>query len=463
MNFLKNIKSKDTILVFFIGLIIFGALNMLMLQMNYDLWTSLKFGAYTAFHKGWELSGFDNTTYIAVATGRPLYIMMRHPLIMYFVWPLWQVHDMLQESLKMNCSIHIVACVWTIISTISWTLMYRIMRKIIELPVMISLLLCLFYFSFSHVMLASFAPDHMILSMTLLLFMLYISAKAAKKDKQTSTWKSLLMCGLATGVSTTNCVKIWLIDTCSMQGGIKLKEYGWWKRFISHGLCYLIPLAFVGGLYYYDMQSSFAEEEQYADKMHERMKKRNPKLAAEREARHEKVEKENESKQLVDSKLFQWTDFSLPIGPSIVENFFGEGLQLHDKYTLRDSHREGHRPDIVTYSHWYNYLVETVIVLLMAIGTWLGRKERLMWMVLSVFLFDCLIHLGLRFALNDVYIMTAHWAFIIPIAVGYTYRSLRNNRNVQAALVSVVTLLTVWLWYHNLSLTYDFILNAFKV
>jgi len=234
-------KHKEYILIGLIGFVIFTLLNVMMLQMNPEVWTSTRFGAYTAFHKGWELSGFDNTTYIAVAEWRPLYVMMRHPLIMYFVWPMHEIADFLKGEFNVNCSIYVVAVFWTLISTTAWMLLYRIMRKIMELPVYVSLLLCLFYFSFSHVMLATFAPDHMILSMTLFLMAIYISAKAAKKGRQMSTWKSLLLCFLATGISTTNFAKIWLIDVCSMQQKVQILNVSWWKDIIRHGLLYFIP------------------------------------------------------------------------------------------------------------------------------------------------------------------------------------------------------------------------------
>lgn len=452
------IRHRESIFVFLLGIIIFGALNLLMLQMNYDTWTNAKFGPYSAFHKGWELSGFDNTTYIAVATWRPLYIMMRHPLIMYFVWPMFQMNEFLQDQLHMNCSIFIVAAIWTLISTIAWMILYRIMRKIISLSVVQSLILCLFYFSFSHVMLATFAPDHMLLSMTLLFAMLYISAKAASKGKQLSTWKALLMCFLSTGISTTNCVKIWLIDTMTMQGRITDKR--WWRHFICHGLLYLLPLALVGSLYWFQTKTIFEHEADYSKTMDVNLKEKNPAKYARISENSKKAKEINSAKQISDSKWFQWTDFSLPLMPSVVENFFGEGFQLHEDYTLRDSHRANHRPDIVEYNHWYYYFVEGVIVLLLVIGIWAGRKERLMWMTFSVFAFDCLLHLGFRFALNDVYIMTAHWAFIIPIAVGYTMKNMAKSNVMRYSLLTIVALLTVWLWYHNLSLTYDFILHA---
>jgi len=456
-------RHKETILFCLFGLLIFGCLNVLMLQMNPDTWTDPSLRAYSMFHNGWELSGFDNTIYMTVTEWRPMFTIMRHPLIMYFIWPLYQLNALLSSCFGINCTIYIVAVVWTVISTVAWLMMYKILRRIMELPILVSLLLTLFFFSFSHIMLCTFAPDHMVLSMMLFLLAIYISTKAIKKGRQMSTWKALLLCFFATGITTTNFVKIWFIDVMGMQGTLKLKSRKWWRRFIMHGLLYLLPLLVVGGLYYYQQQTIVAKEIRYVERLQDEIKRKYPEIYAQQQARARKVQTENEAKQLSGSKMFQWTDFSLPLWPSVVENFFGESLQLHDEYTLRDCHCEGHRPDIVAYSHWYNYLVEALIVLLLAVGIWCGRKERLMWMLMAIFGFDCLLHLGLRFALDDVYIMAPHWAFIIPIATGYAYLRVKDNKLLRNSLLTIVTCLTVWLWFHNLSLTADFIINAPKV
>ena len=65
-------------------------------------------------------------------------------------------------------------------------------------------------------------------------------------------------------------------------------------------------------------------------------------------------------------------------------------------------------------------------------------------MVLAWFAFDMIMHMGFGFGLNEVYIMTAHWAFIIPIAASYILR----RKNSMAARV-LVTALTLWLWAYN--------------
>ena len=135
---------------------------------------------------------------------------------------------------------------------------------------------------------------------------------------------------------------------------------------------------------------------------------------------------------------------------------FGEGLLLHDTYTLKDANRANHRPVLVRYTHWWYYVVEGLIVALFLLGIWSGRRQRVLWMVFSMFVFDMLLHVGLNFASADVYIMTAHWAFVIPIAIGYLMK-----KRTLVSQVSTITVfsLTIFLWWHNLSLIAHYILR----
>ena len=71
---------------------------------------------------------------------------------------------------------------------------------------------------------------------------------------------------------------------------------------------------------------------------------------------------------------------------------------------------------------------------------------------------DAFIHLGLGFGLNEVYIMTAHWAFIIPIAIGYLFRSLSGRYLSHLRLI--IMMLTVFLLFYNGLLIAQYLLQA---
>ena len=134
-------------------------------------------------------------------------------------------------------------------------------------------------------------------------------------------------------------------------------------------------------------------------------------------------------------------------------------MSLAYRYPLRDANKENHRPVLVRYKYWWNYAFEALIVILFAAGVWCGRKERLMWMVMSMFLFDMLLHVGLNFASADVYIMTAHWAFVIPIAVAYFIKQTATKPRLNTAIVCAVLFLTLYMWGHNLQIIVQHIIR----
>jgi hypothetical protein len=108
-----------------------------------------------------------------------------------------------------------------------------------------------------------------------------------------------------------------------------------------------------------------------------------------------------------------------------------------------------------SYKVWGNYVVEAAILLLFAFGVYYGRRSSLMLLPLSWFAFDMLMHMVLGFGINEVYIMTAHWAFVIPVAVAFLLRGLRPvPRRIASLSVGAIAL---YLWGYNLCVLVDYL------
>ena len=88
----------------------------------------------------------------------------------------------------------------------------------------------------------------------------------------------------------------------------------------------------------------------------------------------------------------------------------------------------------------------------------------MLWMSLSYLGFNIFLHIILGFGINEIYIMTPHWAFVLPIAVGYlleergTRKEERGRRSVRLA----VLLLTAYLLTYNGWLLTEFLLSPIK-
>lgn len=462
-NNAETIKRWSVILL---GLVVVIGLNHLMLYYNYDLWTNPKVGFWSAFYKHFEMSGFDDYPYVVVSKWRPMFILERHPLLALMLWPFTQLNGWMMATWHMNFAMFIVGGIWIVLGFASWMLMYRLMHRIMELSWSQSLLLTMLFYSFSHVMMVLFVCDHMGITLLLMLLTITLAGKAIKQDKPMPLWQSLPLVFLATGVTTTNVVKVFLADFFTRSFSL--------RKLFAHFLCYLVPLAVIGVIYFWQKDSTQKKEDAFVVEM---MKKRAAKdsVSAEKYRRYMAKQAEKRKHQKFDNPLFNYTEHVIDRVPSLVENVFGEGFILHpadckgdDDVTKRSTYyvlcdpNENHRPVLVRYNHWFYYAIEAILVAMFIVGIWCGRRNKVLWIALSMFLFDMLLHVGLEFASSDLYIMTAHWAFVLPIAYACMLKSCSNHMH-RAMLMALLALLAAWLWYHNLTLIVQHILsNPYK-
>ena len=447
-SFLK--RHKETLLVALMGLLVMAALNAMMLQYHYEVWTNPKVGFWSAFYNRFEVSGFDPLTYIVISKWRPLYILFRHPLLALIMWPLAELNGWLMAEYDMNCTIFIVAVVWTLLALASWLLMFRILRRLIRLSLAYSLLLTAWFFSFSHIMLVTFTPDHFSITLPLLLLTVYLAGSAVRRKKAMPLWQSLPLLFVATGVTTTNMIKVAVADTFTQWGRKPL------SRLILHFMAYLLPLAVIAGLYFYQENTVQIEEQKSNNELMIKKAKRDSVFAKQWEK--EKVEiREKRARQIVNIPIVTNTEHHIDRIPSLVENILGEGIILHEDYALMDSNKT--RPALVRYNHWWYYVLEAMTVLLFAVGVWSGRRKRLMWMTMTMFLFDMVLHIGLQFANADAYIMTAHWAFVMPIAVAYLLKGTEKKPVASVIITCMLIFLTVFSWGHNLKIIVEHIVK----
>ena len=79
-----------------------------------------------------------------------------------------------------------------------------------------------------------------------------------------------------------------------------------------------------------------------------------------------------------------------------------------------------------------------------------GIRSRFLLMALSGVAFDAVIHLGLGFGLNEAFIMTGHWIFIIPIAYGYLFSRMKGIKLM--TLRTLLLTLMCFLFAYNITL-----------
>ena len=445
-----------------IALMVIIALNAMFIFRMHELFMQPGFGPYwKAFEHELHLSGYDPLTYLGVTNWDVVYQVYRHPLLSFMIWPLWVINEGLTWLFGVNCVQYLVAAFLIFCTYYSYIFLYRIHREVIELERKDATLLTAYFFSMAYILMAAIVPDHFTISMFLLLITLYISGVCIKKRREFKWWQSAILFYITAGVTLSNGVKVFLSGFF-----VNLRDFFRPKYLL---LAVILPAALLWGTAQWEYRTYVlpkekARAEQKAKKA-EQQKARVAQMTAEqkeqyeaKKARRDKVlqrQAAKTGKPMENYGFLKWTDISTSRWQSTYENLFGESLQFHQDYFLEDV--LVHRPVFVRYNWAFSYIIEALILLFFVIGVWMGRKSRFLWLCLSGFAFDMLIHIGLGFGLNEIYIMTPHWAFVLPIATAYLFKAVQTSW-----LRWVVAAMTIYLLIYNGYLLTDFLLSPIK-
>ena len=531
--------------VFLFALLLAVVLQAIIICRYNDIFTNPGPKYWAVFLHNFSVSGYDPITYSVVTDWTAKYNVYRHPLLAFFMAPLYWLNLGLTALTGVNCVQYVVAFFWILATAYAFLFFYRIVLAILTgvdgsrfkvqsamrvqgsegssdgsnstlncaigalltAPQAQAMLLSALLFSFGHVLLAGMAPDHFILSMMMLLLLLLVSLEKLQQQRPFTIAEALIFFIIIAGITLSNGVKVficvllvnWLtlspkrdkisssdVETQTARVSTPLLN----GRGRGVGLVFLSLLfasALLWGIaraeYHYLVlpQEKIAHAKKAADK------KRKQEAAARRKAEAEKtfqmlidqaqatgdtslfaqathrldsvrtakpkVRRNPYGKPIAKGEFMRWTDITTSRWSSAVENLFGEGIQLHRDYALGDVLR--HRPVIVNYRSPVQYIIEAFFLLLFLAGVWCGRRSRFLWIALACAAFDMLLHLGLGFGLNEVYIMSAHWIFVLPLAMTFLFKILAPSLRGRGGVGLLLLLLTLYLYIWNLSIIFQ--------
>ncbi len=444
------------------------ALNVMMICRYGDRFFALSDNYHKLFTHTFQVSGFDPLTYVVLSDWATRYNIYRHPLLAFLMWPVSQLNSLCIHLLGINMATVLMALLLVVSGFYGFIFLRRIFREVIALSAIDSFLLASLTYSFAYVMLSLAVPDHFGLSMTMLILTLYVAGVKMKRRCPFTIWQTVVFFLITAGISLNNGVKIFLANLFTNG-----RRFWHWKNLV---LAVIVPSALMWGFarwewYVFERPSYHARQMAKVRKsqaQHDRIlsqvrdtatiqdpayiagvvnrivRQRAQEKAA---ADSSKVWKKHTGKPMGQGEFTQWTDATTPRWASLVENWFGESTQLHQDYLLTDTLRS--RPVIVAYRWWVNYAVEALVVVLFLAGIWYGRRSRFLWLALSFMGFDLFIHVVLGFGLNEVYIMGAHWLFVMPIAMGYLLHAAKGRWLL--GLRALIAVLICWHLCYNVS------------
>ena len=416
---------------------------------------------YKNFIRHFCISGFDPLTYWVLSDWNAAYNVYRHPLLAFYMYIPYLINMGLMKLTGYNCALFIAVIIQMFCGFYATLFLQRIFREVLELDKAASSILTLLFFSFGYVMVTCIVPDHFVISMLLLILALYVSGRRIKHNHPLKIWQTVVYFVLTAGTSLNNGLKIFFSALF-----VNRKHFFRPKYLL---LAVILPAALLWGFCRWEYRTfvwpvEMARKEMKAKKAAEKkarqehmaqlkqikdsltkdsiqrglkiitpeeiaQKAKNDSIQKAKQLARNEARKKRGPKQgapIMKGEFMNWTDATSSRTLSIVENLMGESIQLHQDYVLQDELR--HRPMFVNYRYAFNYIVEALIIILFLAGIWAGRKSRYLWLVMSYFGLDMLLHIGLGFGLNEVYIMTGHWIYALPIAIGFLLKETRHQR-----------------------------------
>lgn len=458
-----------------IALVYFCILNAINVAAYWDKFSVVADKYHRLFVDGYIVSGFDPLTYEVLSAWFPAYDVHRHPLLAFFMWPLSMLNQGLMAVTGVNFAIVLTAIVLVFCATYSFLFLYRILRNVIGISQNATLALSAMYFTMGFVMLSSMVPDHFVMSQFCLLLTLWLAGEKLKKGSALNMWQTIALFIITAGVSLNNGLKIFLAALVTRR-----RRFFEWKFLL---FACILPAVLMWGVARWEyttyrlprekarhailLKKNKAEREALRQKIADTitdksridavLKAERQRLAEEKYRRdHQQAWNKNKGKALAKTGFMSWTDTTTDRWKTAVHNLFGEAIQLHKNHALEDVLKK--RPLFVEYTtgSYLNYAVEGIICLLFVIGIWCGRRSLFMWTALSMFILDMALHMGLGFGINEIYIMTAHYMFVLPIAMAYTFRNTERKGILSKAHLALVFIIAAWLLQWNLTtiLTY---------
>ena len=416
---------------------------------------------YKNFIRHFCVSGFDPLTYWVLSDWNAAYNVYRHPLLAFYMYIPYLINMGLMKLTGYNCALFIAVIIQMFCGFYATLFLQRIFREVLELDKAASSILTLLFFSFGYVMVTCIVPDHFVISMLLLILALYVSGRRIKHNHPLKIWQTVVYFVLTAGTSLNNGLKIFFSALF-----VNRKRFFRPKYLL---LAVILPAALLWGFCRWEYRTfvwpvEMARKEMKAKKTAEKkarqermaqlkqikdsltkdsiqrglkiitpeeiaQKAKNDSIQKAKQLARNEARKKRGPKQgapIMKGEFMNWTDATSSRTLSIVENLMGESIQLHQDYVLQDELR--HRPMFVNYRYVFNYIVEALIIILFLAGIWAGRKSRYLWLVMSYFGLDMLLHIGLGFGLNEVYIMSGHWIYALPIAIGFLLKETKHQR-----------------------------------
>ena len=436
--------------LFFVSLAVFILMNSVFIYAHCPAFLQANhghIGAFSLFANKLGLTGYDPYVYMSMTQFTTRYEINRHPLVTLFIYPFYLLNHWVMTTFDINIAIFIMGIFVVLASTYSALFLFRTLKDVMELRKSDAFVLTALLFSFASIMTSSISPDLFIFSLFWLTMTMYLFGRSIKEKRPMEWYKVATLYLLTAGTTLTNGLKTLI--------GYIFTNHKAAFRGRNILLVLVVPTAILVACGAFQYETLYKVKKQNDKHIWVANQKKNPEESAYQDSLARVRRNAINGTDHSDIPFLNLINTEVDHVGCTVEWFFGESIQMHQDYLLMDVFNG--RPMMVHYRNAWFYVVEGVVVAFFFIGIWVGRRKRLIQMLLSWFAVDVLIHIVLGFGLNEANINGCHWMFFIPVAYACLYQSM--PRKILPIFRFFILILTCYLWGYNGSLLLHHVLG----
>lgn len=337
-----------------------------------------------------------------------------HPLLKLFCVPIIYMLDnltVLTGNYKFKTYILSLLCNGLISMSIVY--IYRYMKEIINLKGYPLYLLIVFYSTFFSNLILSFTTETYTLTLYLLSFMIYYYSHCISTNKEIRLFPSLVFTTTLGGITITNSIKGFAPIFFTKKKIMPiLKQIG-----VMAAILFLFAIIYI-----------LINNISLLDEINTRLT-------------YVSTE-QNNTPYLKYIASFIGT-------PIIFSELYTKPVQLEwINYTI-------HLIEVKFINQRWQYIFIAVLIVLLLISFVKNRNNKLVLLIASLFSVDILIHIILKYGVSEPYIYGGHWIYIVPLLLGWLYKSLGDKRS--KSHLALLTLMCVVLAINNISNLVSFI------
>jgi len=343
----------------------------------------------------------------------------RHPLAYYFFnWV--REFSLFVSGGKMDATFRLtLAWLSNIAVSLCIVQIFKYLKNIIRLPLMIALFLVLFFGIFSTSIILSFTPENFTYTLLLLcIYNYYAAVKLRKQEKIPGS--ALTLAGITIGgLTITNLAKVFIPIL------FEKDLFRSWKKFGN--AVFRVGLTTTCFVFLYLLRIDFKYENIFS-----------------------KTNQQYEKFSNVES---------IPDWDMMLSYFFG-GSILFPSFMTTDKHNmKGFNFKGLLMEPYSSVFCYTFIIVLLALILWSylkNFKNKLVQIIAISFMFDIVIHCIMRFGLHTSYIYAGHFIFVYPLLLGWLFYAYRSQPKILSFLMVTMVILFSFLLANNLFRMSDF-------